>query len=138
MDRYEFLRYTEDMAKRSPRHPVLSPEALDLVAARFAALSDPKRLRILNTLMQGEHSVQEIAQATGLEQPNVSRHLGLLRKDGIVHRRQEGNRAIYSIQDPTVVQLCDIVCGGLAVQLTEGLEALPERRRTRKGTRASR
>ncbi|MDP6980240.1 MAG: metalloregulator ArsR/SmtB family transcription factor [Myxococcota bacterium] len=111
--------------KAKTAHPVLSEEALRLVATRFRALSDPTRLRILNLLMQGESGVQELVEASGLEQPNVSRHLSLLRREGIVERRAEGNRALYSIQDPTIVELCEIVCGGLSGRLMETLEALP-------------
>ena len=88
-------------------------------------LSDPTRLRVLNTLMQGESSVQELVDATGLEQPNVSRHLSVLRREGVVERRAEGNRALYSIHDPTIVQLCEIVCGGLAGTLGDDLDSLP-------------
>ena len=112
------------MPKKNQKHPVLSDEALELVSARFRALSDPKRLRILNLLMQGESSVQDLTEAAGLEQPTVSRILAQLRREGIVQRRPEGNRAIYRIQDPTIVELCGIVCGGLADHFTEGLEAL--------------
>lgn len=106
---------------------MLSDEALELVAARFRALSDAKRLRILNLLMQGESSVQDLAQTAGLEQPTVSRHLAQLRREGVVQRRAEGNRAIYRIHDPSVIEICEIVCGGLAEHFSEGLEALPER-----------
>jgi DNA-binding transcriptional ArsR family regulator len=106
-------------------HPILSTEALGLVASRFRALGDPSRLRILNLLMQGETGVQDLVEATGFEQPNVSRHLSLLRRDGIVQRRADGNRALYSIQDPTIVELCEIVCGGLTGRLQATLEALP-------------
>jgi DNA-binding transcriptional ArsR family regulator len=113
------------MAKKARNHPVLTAQALELVAARFRALSDPTRLRILNTLMQGEGSVQDLVDATGLEQPNVSRHLGILRREGIVSRRAEGNRAVYDVSDPTIIRLCEIVCGGVAEHLSEGLEALP-------------
>jgi len=111
--------------KKPEAHPLLSAEALRLVASRFGALSDPSRLRILNQLMQGESGVQELVEATGFEQPNVSRHLSVLRREGIVERRADGNRALYRIQDPTIVQLCEIVCGGLTGRLTETLEALP-------------
>lgn len=114
------------MAKRTRKHAVLTDEALELVAARFRALSDPTRLRVLNTLMQGESSVQDLAETTGSEQPNVSRHLAHLRREGIVERRPEGNRAIYRISDPTIVELCEIVCGGLAGRFFEGLDALPD------------
>ncbi len=114
------------MARRTRKHPVLTDEALELVAARFRALSDPTRLRILNTLMQGESSVQDLAETTGVEQPNVSRHLAHLRREGIVERRPEGNRAIYRIHDPTIVQLCEIVCGGIMDRLSETLDAYPD------------
>lgn len=109
-------------------HPVLSDGALRLVAGRFRALGEPTRLRIVNTLMQGESSVQELVEATGVEQSNVSRHLSVLRREGIVGRRAEGNRALYSVQDPTVGRLCAIVCGGLEGRLTDELEALPDAR----------
>ncbi len=114
------------MSKRNRKHPVLADEALELVAARFRALGDPRRLRILNLLMQGESSVQDLADTAGLEQSSVSRHLAQLRTEGIVQRRTEGNRAIYRIHDKSVVDLCGIVCGGLAEHFNEGLEALGE------------
>ena len=113
------------MAKRTRTHPVLTDEALELVAARFRALGDPKRLRILNLLTQGESSVQDLVDAAGLAQPVVSRHLAQLRREGIVQRRAEGNRAIYRIHDVSVIEVCEIVCGGLAEHFSEGLEALP-------------
>lgn len=116
------------MPRKKPRHPILTDEAIRLVAARFRALSDPTRLRLLNTLMQGESSVQGLVEMTGLEQSNVSRHLSVLRREGIAARRSEGNRAVYSIHDPTIAQLCEIVCGGLEGMLTGDLEALPDAR----------
>jgi len=112
------------MATQTREHPILTGEALELVAARFRTLSDPKRLRILNLLMQGESSVQDLADAAELEQPSVSRNLSQLRREGIVARRSEGNRAIYRIHDETVIDLCKIVCGGLTEHFSEGLEAL--------------
>jgi len=114
------------MARRKTKHPILSDEAIRLVAGRFRALGDPTRLRILNTLMQGECSVQGLVEKTGLEQSNVSRHLSLLRREGIVERRAEENRAYYSISDPTVTQLCGIVCGGLEGMLAGELNSLPD------------
>ena len=114
------------MAPRRREHALLSDDALRLVALRFRALGDPSRLRILNRLMLGEHSVQELVEATDLEQSNVSRHLSVLRREGIVARRSEGNRALYEIQDPTIAKLCEIVCGGLAESLSDELDALPD------------
>ena len=106
----------------------LSEEALPLVAARFRALADPSRLHLLATLMGGERSVQALVEATALSQTNVSRHLGVLRREGIVARRREGNRAVYRIVDASVVQLCQLACGGLTGRLSQELEALPEDR----------
>ena len=105
-------------------HPLLTDEALELVATRFRALGDPSRLRLLNLLMQGECSVQDLVLESGLTQTNVSRHLGLLRREGMVSRVRDGNRAFYRITDPNVKKLCEIVCGGLSSQLEVGLEAL--------------
>jgi DNA-binding transcriptional ArsR family regulator len=113
--------------KRAP-HPVLPPHALDLLSARFRALSDPTRLRILNILMQGECCVTDLVESTGLEQPCVSRHLIVLRREGILTRRAEGNRAYYSIDDSTVTRLFGLVCSGLSERFSEDLDALPDAR----------
>jgi len=102
----------------------MSDGVLELVAARFRALGDPSRLRLLNILMSGEHSVQELVDASGLTQTNVSRHLALLRREGIVARNRQGNRALYRIVDPNVAKLCKVVCGGLSDQLSGDLDAL--------------
>lgn len=102
----------------------LPDEALDLVAARFRLLADASRLRLLRALMDGEHSVQELVAATGLSQPNVSRHLGLMRREGMVARRADGNRGLYRIADVTVRRLCRIVCGGLSDRVASELDAL--------------
>ena len=114
------------MAKKTRKHLVLSEEALRLVASRFRVLSDPNRLKILNTLMAGEHGVGELLEATGLEQSNVSRHLAVLKREGLVERESIGNRAVYRISEPSVVQLCEIVCGGIMDRLSETLDAFPD------------
>jgi DNA-binding transcriptional ArsR family regulator len=116
------------MAKKTHKHFVLSEQALKLVASRFQVLGDPNRLRILNMLMAGEHGVGELVVTTGLEQSNVSRHLAVLRREGLVDRESDGNRAVYRISEPSIVELCEIVCGGIADRLSEALEAFPEAR----------
>jgi DNA-binding transcriptional ArsR family regulator len=101
-----------------------SDALLDMMAARFRALGDPSRLRLLHLLMAGERSVGELEEASGLGQASVSRHLAVLRREGLLARRAEGNRALYRIVDPTVRRLCDLVCGSLEERLTGGLEAV--------------
>ena len=116
------------MSKKSGKQPVLSEQALVLLSARFRALADPTRLRILNTLMRGECSVGALVESTGLEQPSVSRHLIVLKQEGILARRAEGNRAFYRIEDPTVTKLFGLVCEGLVDRLSDDLDSLPAAR----------
>ena len=97
----------------------LSPDVLELIAERFRVLGEPARLRILNTLMDGERSVGELADATELNQANLSKHLGLLRSLGFVTRRKEGLYAFYRIADPSVEQLCLLMCGRLEADARE-------------------
>ena len=91
----------------------MSAEALNLVAERFKVLSEPLRLRILQSLERGEMSVTEITNAVESTQPNISKHLKLLQDAGLVARRQEGNTVYYSIADESVFALCDVVCTSL-------------------------
>ncbi len=96
----------------------LSPEALELVAARFKVLAEPLRLRILQELeLRGEMSVTELTEAVSATQPNVSKHLKILQDQGLVGRRQAGNTVFCFIADPTVITLCDAVCGSLRDRL---------------------
>jgi DNA-binding transcriptional ArsR family regulator len=96
------------------------------VAARFRALADPTRLRLLNLRWAGERAVGVLAVAAARAQPIGARLLAVLRRDGIVARRAAGNKGFYRINDATLVQLCEVVCGGLAETLADGLEALPD------------
>lgn len=91
----------------------LTDNTATMVADRFRALSDATRLRILNTLREGESTVGELVTRTGLGQANVSKHLQTLHRHGFVERRKEGTSTIYQIGDPAVFQLCDLVCGGI-------------------------
>lgn len=97
-------------------HPGMAPELLELVAARFQALSEPTRLQILNALRAGEKSVTELTDDTGLRQANLSKHLQFLYGRGFVDRRKDGLHVYYRIADEGVFRLCDIVCRGLEEQ----------------------
>jgi len=89
----------------------MTPELLALVAERFKALGEPARLSILSQLRDGEGTVTELIDATGLGQANVSKHLQLLHTQGFVARRKEGLFVYYALADESVFQLCDIMCG---------------------------
>jgi DNA-binding transcriptional ArsR family regulator len=94
----------------------LSNEALTQVAAYFQALSEPTRLKILNLLRDGERKVGDIADSTGYTAANVSRHLTLLTKHGLVAREGRGTSVYYRIADDSIYALCDLVCGNIARQ----------------------
>jgi DNA-binding transcriptional ArsR family regulator len=69
-------------------------------------MGDRSRLHILWCIFQGECSVGEICEVTGLSQANVSKHLQMLRMGGIVACRKEGNSRIYFLSDPKYLSLC--------------------------------
>jgi DNA-binding transcriptional ArsR family regulator len=94
----------------------LPPEALQQVAAYFQTLSEPTRLQILNFLRDGERNVGELAELCGYTAANVSRHLAMLTKQGLVARESRGTSAYYRIADESVYALCDLVCGNIARQ----------------------
>lgn len=87
-------------------------------AAYFSLLSEPSRLRIIQVICYREASVQEVVQQTGLPQPNVSRHLALLHRSGVLSRRRSGTSVFYRVSDATITEICRVVCvrmaGGLA------------------------
>ena len=95
----------------------LPPAALEQVAHYFRTLSEPMRLRILNVLGTGELSVGEIADQVDSSIANVSRHLAQMAQHGLVSRTHHGNSVFYRIADPSVHELCDLVCGSIARRL---------------------
>lgn len=83
----------------------LDEETLFLVSQTFKALSDPTRLRILNLLFLGEHSVNEIAETLSLLQSNVSHQLRFLKNLRLVKFRREGTTLFYSHDDEHVMEI---------------------------------
>ncbi|MCU0622249.1 MAG: metalloregulator ArsR/SmtB family transcription factor [Gemmatimonadaceae bacterium] len=88
----------------------LTPEILELIAHRFKALGDPSRLQILNAMRDGELTVTDIVERTGLSQANTSKQLKQLHALGFVSRRKEGLWVRYRLADKGVFKLCDVMC----------------------------
>lgn len=82
----------------------------DKAAEYFSLLSEPSRLRIIQAICYEERSVQDVVECTGLPQPNVSRHLALLHRSGVLSRRRSGTSVYYRVSDPTITELCRLVC----------------------------
>ena len=97
----------------------LPDQLIALVAQRFRVLGEPMRIKLLDRLRQGDATVGELQEALGASQQNVSKHLATLLAAGMVARTKQGNHARYSISDPGVFDLCDLVCGGLRRQLDD-------------------
>ena len=86
------------------------PSTDDLQAFKagfFRALAHPVRIRILELLVKGDRSVQELQDALGLEQPVVSQQLAVLRSNNIVSGRKEGVSVRYAVRDPLIGTLLD-------------------------------
>lgn len=90
---------------------MLTPGHLEAAAARFRAMGDPFRLRILSFLMQGERTVGEVIEEVGSSQSNVSRQLQNLFAAGLAARRRDRNSIYYSVSDPVILELCKLMCG---------------------------
>jgi DNA-binding transcriptional ArsR family regulator len=105
--------------------PPVTNEALALIASWFRTLSEPSRLKILRALEEdGELSIGELVEATGLTQANVSRHVQTLAEAGMVGRRREGLSVICFIADPGITELCDNVCRNLLKRLSQQVKKL--------------
>jgi len=109
----------------SPRP--LTEEALGMIARRFALLAEPMRLRLLHALFNGDQAVNALVALSGGTQANVSRHLQALADAGLLARRKEGLQVFYSIADPSIFQLCELVCGSLEQKLARDADAFSGR-----------
>ena len=79
-------------------------------AARFLkSIAHRDRLKVLCGLLDGELSVAEIEAVVGARQSAISQHLARLKDEGVVRSRRDGRRILYSISDPTVLGVIEIL-----------------------------
>ena len=95
----------------------LNERSLEYVAKYFKALAEPMRLKVLNALRDGEKNVGQLTEISGCTQANVSKHLSLLSQYDLVKRESRGNCVFYSIADPSIYELCELVCGQIAKRM---------------------
>ena len=88
-----------------PHSSHFSLEELSAAAELFSAISDPSRLRILVTLLNGEHCVGDLALELGDEMSTISQRLRTLRLHGLVQRRRDGRHLRYSLADGHVIEI---------------------------------
>lgn len=97
-----------DKRGRGDTEPVIAGELQAFKAQFFRALAHPTRIRMLEILVRGERTVQELQAALTLDQPLVSQQLAVLRNQGIVSARKEGLSVRYTLRDPLVGELLDL------------------------------
>ncbi len=85
----------------------------ELISRRLKALADPSRLAILHALCRGENNVTELVDKTGFTQANVSKHLRVLREEGLVTFRKVRRKVYYALSDNITEDVCDLVCRSL-------------------------
>lgn len=123
------------MPSRANRpEPGLDRPLSEIKAELFKALAHPARVRALEVLVEGEHSVGDLQPLVGIESSHLSQQLGVLRRAGLVVTRKEGSSVLYSLRDPLVAELLAVAKQLLLASLEEtrdllaGLEASEPRR----------
>lgn len=103
---------------------MMTPALIAELADRFKALGEPARLQLLAALRNGERTVSDLVELTGLGQANVSKHLHQLCDAGYLTRRKEGTFAFYALADDGVFSLCDVMCGRIEAEHAQKRAAL--------------
>jgi len=105
-----------------------SGRVFELAAELFGVLATPMRLRILSALCDGERSVTQLLEKIDTTQPNLSQHLNVLYRSGVLAKRKEGTQVIYRVQSEKAVTLCRAVCTQIAIEVDEPLQLPPSER----------
>ena len=81
--------------------------------------TSPIRIEILNLLRDGKKTVSELVELTGLNQPNISQHLHVMKEKKIVKTEKRGNKVFYSLSNPKISEAFEIIKQILQDQLAE-------------------
>jgi DNA-binding transcriptional ArsR family regulator len=103
---------------------IASDELLNRIAEVLKAMADPTRLKILHSLHNGERCVSSILESVGGSQANVSKHLSVLKRAGLVDCRREGLNVYYRIIDEGVFTICRNVCDSLESRIDREHQAI--------------
>jgi len=90
----------------------------------FQALAHPTRIAIVEHLRNGELSAGALIERLGVEQANVSQHLGVLRAKNILVNRKTGNQVFYSVRDPLIIEVLDLMRRYFHAHMSEVLATL--------------
>jgi ArsR family transcriptional regulator len=104
----------------------MSQELLQFKAEIFQALGHATRIAIVEMLRNGELPAGRLIEELGLEQANASQHFAVLRSKQIVVSRKEGNQVYYSLRDPALIEVLDILKRYFHSQLSQTASMLRE------------
>jgi ArsR family transcriptional regulator len=90
----------------------------------FQALAHPTRIAIVEQLRGGELSAGALIERLGLEQANASQHLAVLRTKNILVSRKAGNQVFYSVRNPLIVEVLDVMRRYFHEHMSEAVAAL--------------
>jgi len=94
-----------------------SQRLCQMKAQIVAAVAHPVRLAIVEALRDGELCVFDIARQVGAQRSNVSRHLGVMVRAGLLRRRKDGLKVLYSLRTPCILKFLSCVTDVLREQL---------------------
>ena len=97
----------------------IAARVFEVAAELFSVLSTPIRLQILGVLCDGELSVSQILERVETTQPNLSQHLAILYRHGVIGKRKDGTQVIYNVQSEKAVALCRSVVTQVAIELED-------------------
>jgi DNA-binding transcriptional ArsR family regulator len=92
----------------------------------FQALAHPTRIAIVELLRDGPLSAGTLIERLGIEQANASQHLSVLRSKQIVLNRKDGNQVFYSLRDPILSEVLDLMRRYFQVHIAGTLAELGE------------
>ena len=104
----------------------MSQELRQFKAEIFQALGHPTRIAIVEALRAKEKSAGQLIEELGLEQANASQHLAVLRGKQVVVGRKDGNQVFYSLRDPVLIEVLDILKRYFYSHLSQTMSMLKE------------
>ncbi len=108
---------------------IASDEVLHRISDVLKAMADPTRLKILHNLQHEERCVSDILNTVGGSQANVSKHLSILKRAGLVDCRRQGLNVYYYIIDTGVFTICRNICDSLELRLDQAHQTILAGRR---------
>jgi ArsR family transcriptional regulator len=100
-----------------------SLQVFERAAELFGLLSTPVRLRIVSALCKGEKNVSELRSLIDAAQPNISQHLTMLYRSGVVAKRRSGAQVFYRIDDEFSGLVCRAVCSQVVAGVADAVQA---------------